>query len=306
MNDMSGKVVVVTGATSGIGRVTARVLAAAGARIFIVARNREKAERIAEEIRRNAGDPMGPQRISVIIGNLSVMEEVRTVAERIRGETERLDALINNAGVFSALHQVTAEGNELTWAVNYLAPFLLTTLLLPLLKKTGTQQSHARVINVASDSHRGMRLDFDNLQGERSYNSYRAYGRSKLACVMFTYEIARRLAAEGANIDVNALHPGFVATGIGRSGNSLLDFFARGVFVAMRPFQISAEAGAKTSIYLASSPEVEGVTGSYFAREKPVGSSRESMDTSGWERLWALTEQQLSIARPTSHSASEG
>lgn len=152
----------------------------------------------------------------------------------------------------------------------------------------------------------GMELDFGDLQSSRGYNAYRAYGRSKLAIVMFSYELARRLHEEGANVDVNALHPGFVATGIGRSGFSLLDFFARGVFVLMRPFQISAEKGARTSLLVATDPSVEGVSGEYFSRERSTPSSAESRRSELWSRLWERTERQLQPSERPADSRATG
>ncbi len=276
---MQNQVVLITGATGGIGRVAAAELTRMGARVTMVGRNPQKTARAAAEIARETGHP-APE---YLIGDLSLMSGVRAVADAFRAKHDRLDVLVNNAGAFFWKHEVTAEGYEKTFALNHLNYFLLTNLLLDLLVKS----SPARIVNVSSAAHFGGRINLDDLNQSRGFNGWAAYSQSKLANVLFTYELSRRL--DGTGVTANALHPGFVATNFGRSNGGLLD----PIFRLTQIFAIPPEQGAQTTIYLASSPEAAGVTGKYFDRCQPVPSSRLSYDEklagALWEKSLALT-----------------
>jgi NAD(P)-dependent dehydrogenase (short-subunit alcohol dehydrogenase family) len=276
-NELSGRVCLITGATQGIGKVTARVLAAMGAEVTIVARDEGRGRAAAQEI--GAG---------LLLADLSLMADVRRIAEEFRTTHDKLHILINNAGAANQTRKVTAEGLEVTFAANHLSYFLLTHELLPLLEAAGAPGRTARIVNVASAAHRGARLDMDDLMSERSYAPMGAYGRSKLCNILFTYELARRLA--GKPVTANCLHPGVIASGFGRNDPGFFKLLVR----LGSPFLMSPEKGARTSIYLASSPEVEGVSGTYFDRCRPKRSSRVSYDEELARRLWdrsvALTQ----------------
>ncbi|MGZ4103740.1 MAG: SDR family oxidoreductase [Actinomycetota bacterium] len=273
---MDGRVCVITGGTSGIGKETARALAERGARVVLINRNAEKAAAVAAEIARTATVP-----VEMVHGDMSSFASIRAAAAGVLDRYPRIDVLINNAGVFRVRRHVTADGFEETFAVNHLAPFLLTNLLLARLKESAP----SRVVIVASDAHRGAVLDFTDLLLEHRFGSWKAYSRSKLANVMFSYALARRL--NGSGVTANSLHPGFVATRLG-SGNKIPIV---PVYVLLRPFTISPRAGAETSVFLASSPDVEGVTGKYFDTKKVVRSSRVSMDEEAQELLWKMSAE---------------
>ena len=268
----SGKTMLVTGATNGIGRVTARELARLGAQVTILSRNAEKCARVAEEIRKDTGNP-----VEYLAADLSTLAGIMQAAETFKNRRRRLDVLVNNAGGIFIRRTITSDGLEMTFALNHVAYFLLSGLLLDVLK----QSSPARVVNVASGMHMGAHLDFDDLQNEKHYSGFRAYGRSKLANILFTYELARKL--EGSGVTVNCVHPGYVNTGLSLNNGLIFGVFAG---LSARLFGRKPEEGARTSIYLAASPEVQGVTGKYFADCKPVSSSLESYDTTAATRLW--------------------
>ena len=270
--DVSGKTMLVTGATNGIGRVTARELARLGAQVTILSRNAEKCARVAEEIRKDTGNP-----VEYLAADLSTLAGIMQAAETFKKRRRRLDVLVNNAGGIFIRRTITSDGLEMTFALNHVAYFLLSGLLLDVLK----QSSPARVVNVASGMHMGAHLDFDDLQNEKHYSGFRAYGRSKLANILFTYELARKL--EGSGVTVNCVHPGYVNTGLSLNNGLIFGVFAG---LSARLFGRKPEEGARTSIYLAASPEVQGVTGKYFADCKPVSSSLESYDTTAATRLW--------------------
>jgi NAD(P)-dependent dehydrogenase (short-subunit alcohol dehydrogenase family) len=270
--DVSGKTMLVTGATNGIGRVTARELARLGAQVTILSRNVEKCARVAEEIRKDTGNP-----VEYLAADLSTLAGIMQAAETFKKRQRRLDVLVNNAGGIFIRRTITSDGLEMTFALNHVAYFLLSGLLLDVLK----QSSPARVVNVASGMHMGAHLDFDDLQNEKHYSGFRAYGRSKLANILFTYELARKL--EGSGVTVNCVHPGYVNTGLSLNNGLIFGVFAG---LSARLFGRKPEEGARTSIYLAASPEVQGVTGKYFADCKPVSSSLESYDTTAATRLW--------------------
>jgi NAD(P)-dependent dehydrogenase (short-subunit alcohol dehydrogenase family) len=272
---MKGKICMVTGATAGIGRATAQSLAQQEATVVVVGRNAEKAAQTVAHIQRETGN----REVQWLLADLSDQAQVRRLAQEFKERFPRLDVLINNAGAFFLTRQLSADGIEMTLAVNHLSPFLLTHLLLDTLQASAP----ARVINVASASHRGARIDFEDLQGERKYRGMRAYGQAKLALVLFTYELARRL--EGTGITVNALHPGFVATNIGQNNGCLFKLISPLMkLIARRP-----EEGAQTSIYLATSPEVAGDTGKYFVDNKAVPSDPASYDEAVAKRLWEIS-----------------
>lgn len=273
---MAGKTVLVTGGTSGIGRATALGLAALGARVAITGRDIGRAEAAAVEIRRTTGNP----EVDAFGADLSSQAEVRRLASDVLDAYPRLDVLVNNAGGYWATRHVTADGLEHTFAVNYLAAFLLTDLLLDRLKASAP----ARVVTVASNAQSLGTLDFADLQGERRYSGQTAYNQSKLASVMFTHELARRL--EGTGVTATVLHPGVVNSGFGAEDPSRIFKF---LVPFWRPFMKTPQQGAATSIYLASSPEVEGLTGTYFANGRPQRSSKASYDQRSTTRLWQVS-----------------
>jgi NAD(P)-dependent dehydrogenase (short-subunit alcohol dehydrogenase family) len=289
MEGMEGKVCLVTGATSGIGLVTARELARQGARVVLVGRSHEKLDAVLQQIRAETGSQ---QKAEALLADLSCQEQVRDLARQFQERHQRLDVLVNNAGGMWLKRELTTDGIERTFAVNHLAYFLLTNLLLDVLKASAAS-APARVVNVSSAAHKRATLDFDNLQGERSYGGWRQYCRSKLMNLLFTYELARRL--EGTAVTANALHPGFVATGF--AGNN--GWRGRLIQLAARLFGLSVEQGARTIVYLASSPEVAGVSGRYFVRERAVDSSSASYDQAAAKRLWQLSAAMTGLEKPS-------
>ena len=276
MGNMVGKTVLVTGGTGGIGKATAIGLAALGARVGITGRDVARAESAAAEIGEASGNPA----IDVFAGDMSSQAEVRRLAGEVLATYPRLDVLVNNVGGFWGTRHMTADGLEHTFAVNHLAPFLLTNLLLDRLKASAP----ARIVTVSSGAQAMGKLDFEDLQGEREYSGQRAYNQSKLANVVFTYELARRL--DGSGVTANTLHPGVVRTAFAAEDPSPM---WRVLLPLIRPFLKSPEQGAATSLYLASSPEVEGVTGKYFVNAKPSGSNKSSYDTEAAARLWKVS-----------------
>ncbi len=276
---MKGKTVLITGGTNGIGKVTAQELAKMGAEVVIIGRSAEKTKATVATIKEQSGN----NAVGSIVADLSSLAEVRRAAAEFKAQHQRLDVLVNNAGAVFASRQETVDGYELTFALNHLAYFLLTNLLLDTLKASAP----ARIVNVSSDAHRGAKLNFDDLQHTRSYGmgGFGVYSDSKLANILFTYELARRL--EGTGVTANALHPGFVATGFGRNNKGLMNL----IMGVITRFALSEQQGAQTSIYLASSPEVEGVSGQYFEESKAVQSSPESYDEAAQKRLWQISEE---------------
>jgi NAD(P)-dependent dehydrogenase (short-subunit alcohol dehydrogenase family) len=273
---MAGKNALVTGGTGGIGRATAVGLARLGARVGITGRDESRTRRAADEIARESGNPM----IDAFPADMSSQAEIRRLATAVLETYPRLDVLVNNVGGFWATRHITVDGLEHTFAVNHLAGFLLTDLLIDRLKGS----SPARIVTVSSDAQRMGRLNFDDLQGESKYSGQQAYNQSKLANVVFTYELARRL--EGTGVTANALHPGVVRTSFAAEDSSRVWTV---MIPLMRPFMKTPEKGAATSIYLASSPEVEGLTGKYFAGRQPRTSNSVSYDTATAARLWQVS-----------------
>ncbi len=284
---MRGKVCLITGATLGIGLETARALADKGATLTIIGRNPQKVTATVAELRAHSGNDA----VDGLVADLSSQAEVRRVTGEFLDRHDRLHVLINNAGGMFFSRQVTVDGLEYTFALDHLAYFLMTNLLLDTLKATGTPEAKARVISVSSMAHNGGKINFDDLQGARSYSSYQAYRQAKLANILFTHELARRLT--GTNVTANCLHPGFVASGFAM--NNLGGAIRSVAQVVMRPLQISSEQGAQTSIYLATSPEVEGVSGEYFVKCKVARSSAESYDEAAAKRLWEVSDELVGL-----------
>jgi NAD(P)-dependent dehydrogenase (short-subunit alcohol dehydrogenase family) len=275
---MAGKSVLVTGGTGGIGKATAIGLAALGARVGITGRDQARTEAAAASIRAAAGSPA----VDAFAADMSVQAGVRRLAAQVADTYPRLDVLVNNVGGFWAHRHVTADGLERTFALNHLAPFLLTNLLLARL----TASAPARILTVSSGAHARGRIDFGDLQGERNYSGQRAYSQSKLANVMFTYELARRL--DGTGVTATVLHPGVVRTGFGAEDREA--YLAVLIRVA-RVFMKTPAQGADTPVYLASSPQVEGISGRYFVNRKPKTSSNASRDTTAAARLWQVSAE---------------
>jgi NAD(P)-dependent dehydrogenase (short-subunit alcohol dehydrogenase family) len=278
---MQGKTVLVTGANQGIGKATAIALAAKGAHVVIVARNAGKGRAALAEV-----EAAGRGGAELIVADLSSQEQVRRAAAEFKSRHDRLHVLVNNAGVLVPERHTTVDGLEETFALNHLGYFLLTRELLDVLQAT----ERARIVNVSSEAHRRATMQWDDLQFERTrYRSFQVYGQSKLANILFTYELARRL--EGTGVTANCLHPGVIASGFGQTYGGAIS-----VLVKMaRPFLLTAEEGARTSVYLASSREVEGVTGKYFSKCKAVHSSKLSYDVQSQQKLWSLSEQLVKV-----------
>ena len=272
---MAGRTVLVTGGTAGIGKATALGLAAMGAHLAITGRDRGRAEDAAREIRAAGGG-----QVDVFVADLSSQSEVRRLADEALQRLSRIDVLVNNAGGYWNTRHITADGLERTFALNYLAPFLLTSLLLGRLKHSAP----ARVVTVSSNMQAIGRIDFDDLQGERSYSGARAYNQSKLANVLFTYELARRLQA--TSVTANALHPGVVSTSFGAEDPGRVQ---RLFTPFMRPFMKTPAQGAATSIHLATASALEQMTGRYFANSKPRKSAKRSYDKAAAARLWHVS-----------------
>ena len=269
---MAGRTVLVTGATGGIGRATAMGLATMGANLAITGRNRARTEGVAREIR-----AVSSGQVDLFVADLSSQSEVRRLADEVLQTYPRIDVLVNNVGGYWNTRHVTPDGLEHTFALNHLAPFLLTNLLLDRLRQSGP----ARVVTVSSNAHSMGRIDFDDLQGERSYSGSRAYNQSKLANVLFTYELARRL--RDSAVTANALHPGVVRTSFGAEDPG----GAQRLFVPLiKPFMKAPAQGAATSIHVASSPDLGQRTGLFFVNSKPKRSSERSYDEADAARLW--------------------
>jgi NAD(P)-dependent dehydrogenase (short-subunit alcohol dehydrogenase family) len=275
MTNMNGKVCLVTGATDGIGKVSARVLAELGAKVIIVGRNPEKSAIVLAELRSISGN----ENIDLLMADLAVMQEVRDLAEQVISRYDRIDVLLNNAGGYFTKHEITSDGLEMTFALNHMSYFLLTNKLMELLKYSAP----ARIVNVSSNAHYGVDMEFENLNGEQEYKAWKAYQKSKLANVLFTYELLKKVPAD---ITVNCLHPGFVATNFGHNNGG---FVGPVLKIAQRISAINPEEGAETSIFLCSSPEVKGVTGKYFFKCKPKTSSQESRNKDTGKRLWQIS-----------------
>jgi NAD(P)-dependent dehydrogenase (short-subunit alcohol dehydrogenase family) len=278
---LDGKTCLITGATNGIGRVTAVELARMGAELFLVYRNKARAHETVAEIRTKTGN----ENVHLLHADLSSQKQIRAVAAEFLATGRPLHLLVNNAGLGNTTRMVTEDGIETVFAVNHLAYFLLTVLLLDRIK----QSAPARVVNVASEAHRFGTINFDDPGGERRYSTFGAYGQSKLANILFTYELAKRLA--GTGVTVNCLHPGGIASGLWTNNGALAQFLMK----AGRLFLKTPEQGAQTTIYLASSRKVDGVTGKYFANCKEKTSNKESYDPEVARRLWEVSERMTRV-----------
>jgi NAD(P)-dependent dehydrogenase (short-subunit alcohol dehydrogenase family) len=270
---MQGKTVIITGATSGIGEVAADRLAAKGARIVFIARDKSRGEETLKHLRAIAP---GPEH-AAYYGDLSRIPEMKRVSAEIVAAEPRIDVLINNAGALFNTRKLSADGLEMTFAVNHMAYFVVTNLLLPRMGAGG------RVVSTSSDAHKGAKLNFDDLQSERGYSGFGAYGRSKLCNILFTRELARRL--NGTGVTANCLHPGFVATRFGDQSGGIISFAVR----AAKNFALTPEQGAETIIYLASSPDVADVSGGYFYKSKIATPTKEAQNDADAKRLWDVS-----------------
>ncbi len=284
---MRDKLCLVTGANSGIGRATAEELARRGATVVMLCRDRGR----GEAARARIATRVDGARLELLIADLGSQRSVRRAAEEFKSAHPRLDVLINNAGVFWGRRQVTGDGLEATFAINHLGHFLLTQLLEEELKASAP----SRIVNVSSSAYKAARLNLADLQSERGYDAMRAYGNSKLANILFTYELARRL--DGSGVTANCLHPGVVRTRIGRNAPPLIWLF----FLVMKPLLLSPAKGAATTVYLAASPEVERVSGKYFVKQVPQPTAARTYTEETARRLWELSEKlaDLTAADPT-------
>jgi NAD(P)-dependent dehydrogenase (short-subunit alcohol dehydrogenase family) len=284
---MQDKVVLITGATSGIGEVTALALAEKGATVIVVGRTPERASATVEKIRQSTAN----RKVDYILADLSSLGQVRDLANAFRQQYDRLDVLINNAGAVFFKKEFSVDHYERTFALNYLSYFLLTNLLLDQIRAAAQLAGEARIVNVSSDIHRGSKIYFDDLMFEhRSYGvgGVRAYSQTKLADVLFTFELARRL--EGSTVTSNACHPGLVSSNIGKN-NGLLGKLSMGV---VNRFAISPQEGAQTPIYLASWPAIKGYSGKYFTKCQPVRADKKTYDLNTAKQLWEISEELVS------------
>lgn len=281
-DNMIGKICLVTGGTNGIGKATAQALAQMGATVVIVGRDAQKAAQVSKEIQAATGN----QIVDWLLADLSSQQDIRRLAAEFKSKYSQLHVLINNAGGTFMTRQLSVEGIEMTFALNHLAYFLLTNLLLDTIKASAP----ARIINVSSDAHSGGKIEFDNLQGERSYSGIGPYGNSKLANILFTTELARRL--EGTGVTVNALHPGLVSTGFGKNNPGLV-MKIMGVVIPL--IARSPEKGAETSIYLVSSPVVQNITGKYFVDCKVTQPAPQAADMVIARRLWDVSAEMVHL-----------
>jgi NAD(P)-dependent dehydrogenase (short-subunit alcohol dehydrogenase family) len=278
---MQGKICLITGGTNGIGKSTAQSLASMGATVVIVGRSADKTAQVVQEIRAATGN----QQVDSLLADLSSQQEVRRLADEFRHKYAQLHVLLNNAGAVFFQRQLSVDGIEMTFALNHLAYFLLTNLLLDTLKASAP----ARIINVSSGAHTAGKIEFDNLQGEQVYGMS-AYGNSKLANILFTVELARRL--EGTGVTVNALHPGFVATGFAKNNGGII---AALISIFAPLVGRSPEKGAETSIYLATSPDVVGVTGKYFYDSHVTTPAPQATDMTVARKLWDVSADMVHL-----------
>src|SRR5215208_3222500 len=274
---MGGTTVLITGGTSGIGNATAVAMAAMGANVAIVGRNQERGEAAVEEIKAQSHN----ESVEFMLADLSVQADVRRLAGQFLERHNRLDVLANNAGLVQSKRTETPDGIEATLAINHLAPFLLTNLLLGCLE----QSAPSRVITVSSEAQRWGTMDFEDMQSRRKYRGFPVYGMTKLANIMFTYELAERLNVTGVN--ANCLHPGSVGTNFGQTNRGPMALFFR----IFKPFMRSPEQGADTLVWLASSPDVDGVSGKYFSDRKEIEAKSVAYDRATCSRLWEISEE---------------
>lgn len=272
--DLKDKNAIITGATSGIGRITALAIAEKGARLVLPVRNMAKGEELKQEI----GEKTGNTSVELISCHLDSLESIRQFAEEYKQKHDTLHLLVNNAGTWEVKRRESEDGIEMNFAVNHLAPFMLTYLLLDTIKASAP----ARIVNVSSSAHKQTKMNFDDLEGKKRWSSMRSYGQGKLANILFTRKLAKDL--EGTGVTANCLHPGVVSTRL----FDKMPLVFRKIFGL---FMITPEKGAETSIYLAASPEVEGVSGGYFVKKKQARPTRHAMDMDVAERLWEVSEE---------------
>lgn len=283
---MRGKTVVITGANQGIGKASAVALGAMGACLVLVCRNEEKAKAAIVDIER-----AGAKDVGLIVGDVSSQKDIRRIAAEIGRKVDKLDVLLNNAGVLVPERRTTVDGIEETFAINHLGYFLLTKLLREQLEKSGP----SRIVSVSSEAHRSGKMNFDDLQYERTkYSAIAAYGQSKLANILFTKELARQL--EGTKVTANCLHPGVIASGFGHTYGGIASF----LLTLGRPFLASTEKGARTQVHLCSSPEVEGITGEYWDKSKIARPTKAAEKPEDAKRLWELSE---ALVKPSAEAA---
>ncbi len=273
---MGGETALITGGTSGIGKATAVALAAMGADVVVVGRNPDRGEAALEDIKVQSHN----ESVELMLADLSVQDEVRRLAEEFQERYERLDVLANNAGLVQSKRTETADGIETTLAINHLAPFLLTNLLLDRLEASAP----SRVVTVSSEAQRWGNMDFEDMQSTHKYKGFPVYGMTKLANIVFTYELAERL--KGTGVTANCLHPGAVSTNFGQNNSSPMTL----LFRAAKPFMRSPEQGADTLIWLASSSDVDGVSGKYFSDRKEIEAKKVAYDPAVRRRLWDVSE----------------
>ncbi len=272
--DLKDKNAIITGATSGIGRITALAIAEKGARLVLPVRNMAKGEELKQEI----GEKTGNTSVELISCHLDSLESIRQFAEEYKQKHDTLHLLVNNAGTWEVKRRESEDGIEMNFAVNHLAPFMLTYLLLDTIKASAP----ARIVNVSSSAHKQTKMNFDDLEGKKRWSSMRSYGQGKLANILFTRKLAKDL--EGTGVTANCLHPGVVSTRL----FDKMPLVFRKIFGL---FMITPDKGAETSIYLAASPEVEGVSGGYFVKKKQARPTRHAMDMDVAERLWEVSEE---------------
>lgn len=277
-NEMRGKICIVTGANSGIGKETARGLATMGAHVVMVCRNAEKGQAALEEIRREPG----VHQVDLLIAELASQPSVRDLASHIHANYQRLDVLVNNVGAMFSQRRLSPDGLEMTMALNHLGVFLLTLLLLDMLKASAP----SRIVNVSSAAHERAKIDLNDLQFERrKYSGFGAYGQSKLMMNLFTMELARRL--KGTGVTVNSLHPGLVATNFGSEGGAAV---FKLIFGLLRPFMLSSEQGSQTTLHVATSPEGAERSGEYFSKSKVAKQNPLALDPQLAAKLWQVSE----------------
>lgn len=275
---MTGKVCMVTGSNTGIGKASAIELAKLGAKVFLVCRNQARGSAALNEVKKLSGSDA----VELLTADLSSQASIRAMADEFHLRHDKLHVLINNAGILPTEKKFSPDGIEMTFAVNHLGYFLLTNLLLDTIKASAP----SRIVNVASDAHQFARMDFDNLQSEKHFGTWKTYGLSKLCNLMFTYELARRL--EGTRVTVNAVHPGLVKTEISRDLSSLMTLL-------FNCFGQTLAKGAETLVYLASSKDVAGITGKYFTKKRELASSQESYNTTNTARLWEISAEMTGL-----------
>jgi len=274
---VADKICLVTGGNSGIGKSVALGLAKMGATVVVVSRNKEKGQTAVTDIIEKSGN----KNVELIQADMSSQNSIHQLVNEFRARHEKLHLLINNAGVYLTKRSETEDGLESTFAVNHLGPFLLTSLLVDILKASAP----SRIVNVTSDAHKGARINFEDLQGEKKFSGWQAYGQSKLAMILYTHGLSKKL--EGTGVTVNSAHPGVVRTNFAKNNGGLVMLGFR--FLGM--FFISPESAAKRILYVATSPDLEGVTGKYFTKMHEVKSSQESYDDDSARRLWQISEQ---------------